>query len=258
MKRNKTAILALQETHLDNEHMHSINACFGKRITVINTQHPTNPQGSAGTAFVINRVLIVPKNLITVELIQGRAIAIMLNWHENEELLLINAYAPNGRQEQLNFWEDLDTSRRAKGLRHPDFLLGDFNVTEDAIDRAPAHLDDVNVIETLRNLCQCLGLKDTWCHAFPNERSFTYRANNNGQQIKSRIDRIYSSDIIARSSFDWKLKQTSVPTDHWMVQVKYAPTQVPFIGKGCWTWQIPEPKNVELMENIQVRGIELQ
>ena len=138
MKKNKTAILALQETHLDNEHMHSINACFGKRITIINTQNPTNPRGSAGTAFIINRALIAPKNLVSVELIPGRAIAIVFNWHETEELLLINVYAPNGKQEQMKFWEDLDTSRRAKGLRCPDFLLGDFNVTEEAIDRAPA------------------------------------------------------------------------------------------------------------------------
>ena len=47
MKKNKTAILALQEMHLDNEHMHSINVCSRKRITIINTQHPTNPRGSA-------------------------------------------------------------------------------------------------------------------------------------------------------------------------------------------------------------------
>ena len=112
--------------------------------------------------FVINRALKVPKNLVMVEPIQGQVIVIKYNWHENEELLLINAYAPNGKQEQLKFWEDLDISRRAKGLRCSDFLLCDFNITEDAINRAPAHLEDVNTIEALRNICQCLGLKDTW------------------------------------------------------------------------------------------------
>ena len=91
MKRNKTAILALQETHLDNEHMHSINVCFRKKITIINTQHPMNLWGSAGTVCVINRALIVPKNLVLVELIQGQATAIKFNWHGNKELLLINA-----------------------------------------------------------------------------------------------------------------------------------------------------------------------
>ena len=37
------------------------------------------------------------------------------------------------------FWETIDIERRARGLRRPDFMLGDFNVTEDNIDRAPAH-----------------------------------------------------------------------------------------------------------------------
>ena len=46
-------------------------------------------------------------------------------------------------------------------------MLGDFDITEELIDRAPAHLDDTNVIMALRNLCQCLGLKDSWHHAFP-------------------------------------------------------------------------------------------
>ena len=46
-------------------------------------------------------------------------------------------------------------------LRHPDFLLGDFNVTQDPIDRAPAHLDDINTITALRNMRQALGCSDT-------------------------------------------------------------------------------------------------
>ena len=55
----------------------------------------------------------------------------------------------------------------------PDMMLGDFNVTEELIDRALAHLDDTNAIIALQNLCQCLGLEDSWHHAFPHERPFT-------------------------------------------------------------------------------------
>ena len=257
MKGNKIAILALQETHLNNELLHSINACFGKRIQILNSQLPIDPCSSAGVAFVINRGLVKPTNLESIDLIQGRAAALKFKWHE-EEILLINIYAPNNRQENAQFWEDLDEKRRSKRLRRPDFLLGDFNVTEDPIDRAPAHLDDVNAIAALRNLRQTLGLKDEWRHAFPNERCFTYRANHNGQQIKSRIDKIYSSNEAAKSIFDWKIRQTSVPTDHWMVAMKYAPKEAPYIGKGRWTWQLTELKNEELMEKIKNRGMELQ
>ena len=179
MKVNKTVILALQETHLNNTLVHSINECFRKRLTVINYKLPTNPQALAGVVFVIDRTLISVKELEVKELIEGCALAIKFKWHENEELLIMSVYAPNNRSEHPNFWEQIDAKRQSKGLRHPNILLGDFNQTEEPIDRSPAHLDDANAIVALRNLQQCLGLEDTWCHAFPHERCFTFHANTN-------------------------------------------------------------------------------
>ena len=210
-----------------------------------------------GVVFVINQGLVTPTNLESIDLIQGQAAALKFKRHE-EEVLLINIYTPNNKQENTQFWEDLDDKRRSKRLRCPDFLLGDFNVTEDPIDRAPAHLDDVNAISALRNMCQVLGLKDEWRHIYPNKRCFTYQAKHNSQQIKLRINRIYCSDKAAKSAFDWKIKQMSVPTDHWMVAAKYAPREAPYMGKGRWTWQLTEIKNKELMEKVKNRGIELQ
>ena len=258
MKENKTAILALQETHLDDNRLLSIKECFGKRLSVINSELPGNPRASAGVALVINRSLIAPKDLEVHELIKGRALAIRFKWHENEDILLLNVYAPNDKRAHTDFWETIDAKRRSKGLRRPDFLLGDFNVTEEPIDRAPAHLDDVDATTALRNLRQCLGLVDSWRHAFPHERLYTYRATNNGQAIMSRLDRIYTSIETAKATFNWKAYQTSVPTDHWMVSTKYAPTQAPLIGKGRWTMQIPELKNEDLLKRIIERGMTLQ
>src|ERR1700761_1952303 len=137
-------------------------------------------------------------------------------------------------------------------------MLGDFNITEEQIDRAPAHLDNTNAIAALRNLCQCLGLEDSWRHAFPQDRCFTFRTTNHGQAIKSRLDRIYTSCEAGKASYDWKMCPTSVPTDHWLVSTKYAPAHAPYIGKGRWTMQIPEIKNNELMKQIINRGMTLQ
>lgn len=258
MKENKLAVLALQETHLDDNLLMSIEECFGKRLSVINSKLPENPRTSAGVAFVINRALVAPKDLVISELIEGRALAIKFKWHNDEEILLINVYAPNDRRAHTDFWEMIDSKRRSKGLRRPDLMLGDFNVTEEPIDRTPAHLDDTNAIAALRNLRQCLGLEDTWRHAFPHERSFTYRATVNGQAMKSRLDRIYTSKEAAKATFDWKTSQTSVPTDHWMVSVKYAPAHAPYIGRGRWTMQIPELKNEILIDRLIDRGMTLQ
>ena len=137
-------------------------------------------------------------------------------------------------------------------------MLGDFNVTEEPIDRAPAHLDDNNAIASLRNLRNCLGLEDAWRHAFPQDRRFTYRATTHGQAIKSRLDRIYVSREVASVIYDWKFIQTAVPTDHWLVSVKYAPTNAPYVGSGRWTMQIPALNNITLMEKISARGMALQ
>lgn len=258
MKENKIAILALQETHLDDNMLHSIENCFGKRLSVVNSKLPDNPRASAGVAFVINRALVAPKDLEYTELIEGRALAIKFKWHNDEEIALLNIYAPNDRKAHPDFWETMDRKRRSKGLRRPDLMLGDFNVTEEPMDRTPAHLDDTDAIAALRNLRQCLGLEDSWRHAFPHDREFTYRAQLNGQAIKSRLDRIYSSKETASALFEWKISQTSVPTDHWMVSVKYAPAQAPFIGNGRWTMQIPELENDTLIDRLIDRGMILQ
>ena len=207
---------------------------------------------------MINRALIAPKDLVVTELVEGRALAINFKWHNEDEVLLINVYAPNTRSEHTNFWETIDTKRRSKGLRSLDMMLGDFNVTEELIDRAPAHLDDTNAIAALRNLRQCLSLEDSWRHTFPHERSFTYRATTNGQTTMSRLDRIYTSSEVAKAAYNWKTTQSSVPTDHWMVSVKYAPLQAPYIGTGRWTMQLPELKNEDLLDRLITRGRKLQ
>jgi exonuclease III len=152
MKENKVAVLTLQETHLDNTMLLSIDQCFGKRLRVINSKLPGNPRILAGVAFVINRALVAPKDLVAVELIEGRVLAIKFKWHNDKEIHLLNVYAPNDRRAHPGFWEMIDTKRQSKGLRCPDLMLGDFNVTEDPIDRVPAHLDDTDAIATLRNL----------------------------------------------------------------------------------------------------------
>ncbi|KAF8257883.1 Endonuclease/exonuclease/phosphatase [Lactarius quietus] len=258
MKENKIAVLALQETHLDDNLLHSVNKCFGKRLTIINSSLSENPRVSAGVAFVINRALVAPKDAVTTELIKGRAMALQFKWHNDDNILLINVYAPNDRNAHPAFWETIDTKCRSKGLRKLDMMLGDFNVTEELIDRAPAHLDDTDAIAALRNLRQCLSLEDSWHHTFPHDRCFTFRATNNQQAIKSRLDRIYTSENAGKASYDWKICQTSVPTDHWLVSTKYAPAHAPYIGQGQWTMQIPELKNDKLMERIIDQGMTLQ
>ena len=166
---NRIAILAIQETHLDEHLLQQINTCFGTRLEIIPSMPPENPRATAGVAFVINKTMLQPRETKTYELIPGRATALKIKWLEDEEILLINVYAPNDRGEQVTFWESIDTRRRELHLRRPDLMLGDFNVTEEQLDRAPAHPDDPRAIDALRSLRHRLNLQDSWRHSFPND-----------------------------------------------------------------------------------------
>ncbi len=61
-----------------------------------------------------------------------------------------------------------------------------------------------------------------------------------------------------KTTFKWKTHQTAVPTDHWMVSTKYAPTHAPYIGTGQWALQTHKLKNNDMMGPIVKRGITLQ
>ena len=59
-------------------------------------------------------------------------------------------------------------------------------------------------------------------------------------------------------TFNWKIGPTPVPTDHWMVAVKYAPKDAPEISKGRWTLPVRALENEKLMQSIMEHGIRLQ
>jgi exonuclease III len=221
---------------------------------------PDNPRATAGVAFVINKALINPRDYKLHVIQPGHAVALKINWLEDEEMLLFNVYAPNAREEHASFWERIDLKRRELNLRRPDFMMGDFNLTEDRIDRAPAHDDDMNATNALRSLRHTLNLQDSWRHTFPNERCFTYRANANGGQIQSRLDRIYTSNTISNHILEWKTQLSPVPTDHSLVMAKYTPknSESPHVGKGRWTWRPHAMSNIRLLAQVEETGIQLR
>lgn len=253
----KIAILALQETHLDQTLFDQVNACFGKNLEIINSPLPTNPRSSAGVAFIINKALIRPNDLSVMELIPGRATMLKLRWLESCEAAIVNIYAPNGKNDQITFWTQVIEKRRTARLPLPDFVLGDFNITEDAIDRSPAHLDDAAAIDAMREVRRAWNIQDTWRHHNPDTRAYTYHANVNGSYTQSRLDRVYTTQDVAQHVFDWQMKPSAVPTDHWLVKVKFAPRDAPLIGNGRWTWPLYLLKNENLIKKVDQRGTQL-
>ena len=201
----RIAILALQETHLDQTLLDQIIECFGKNLEIMNSPLPANPCASAGVAFIINKALIRPKELTLTEIEPGRAIMIRLKWLESCETSIVNVYVPHDRDAQPDFWAKAMLNRRTLRLPLPDFVLGDFNVTEDSIDRAPAHLDRPRATDAIREVRREWNIQDTWRHTHPDTRCFTYHANVDGEQIQSRLDRIYTAHEISQHVFDWQI-----------------------------------------------------
>ena len=148
--------------------------------------------------------------------------------------------------------------RLANRFPRPDFMLGDLNVTEDIIDQSPAHADDRIATDALRETRLNWNVNDAWRASYPEDRKYTYRAMVNSQQIKSRLDRIYIADQLTPLTFDWKHTASPVPTDHWIVVVKYAPKDAPTIGKGRWTMPLYLLRNKRFLNAITKCGIKLQ
>ena len=143
---------------------------------------------SGGVAFVLNRELINTKDINITTIEQGRAITLTLKWHLTSQMTLLNIYTPNDYNEHTPFWTNISDQLTYLQI-HPDMIMGDFNIVEDPIDRAPTHLDKEDAISALRNLQKTHNMQDTWCHMFPTECTFTFCTHTGTQ---SRLDRIYA------------------------------------------------------------------
>ena len=258
IRSEKIAILALQETHLDGERAINIHRCFQKSFDLHYSPDPENPRSSAGVAFIVNKALIAPHQISVKALIPGRAMILTLARPDNNKISLINVYAPVEKQKQPDFWARLERRKTCARIPHPDFVLGDFNVTEDLIDRSPPHADDRAARDALRTVKQTWAIQDHWRHAYPNDRTFTYRAPRGDSWIHSRLDRIYAARRHEQTLFEWNAGPTAIPTNHWMVSVKFAPKDAPDIGKGRWTWPLQSLSDVSLIREVAKRGLTLQ
>ena len=73
IRKEKIAILALQETHLDDERANDVHNCFQKSFDLHYSYDPDNPRSTAGVAFLINKALITPEHIRVRTIIPGRA-----------------------------------------------------------------------------------------------------------------------------------------------------------------------------------------
>ncbi|KAG2740666.1 DNase I-like protein [Suillus brevipes Sb2] len=235
--------------------MLQIEALFSRRLKVLNSSDPNRPGNSAGVAFILNKEKLNTENAKLTVIIPGRAIALSLKWHNDSNINILNIYAPNNPQEHPSFWEKIKAKWSQNNLGRLDFMAGDFNITEDPLDRAPAKQDNEQAIEALRDFRNEFNIQDNWRHTHPTSRLFTFTSNTDSM---SRLDRIYTSNEHHESMSDWKSHLCSVPTDHNIVLTRFAPPGTPHIGRGRWSWPLGVTLDKKLLEKISTIGIELQ
>jgi exonuclease III len=262
MNSRRIGILAIQESHLDDDLLEAVRRAYGRWMLIYNSSHPDNPRGAGGVAFAINRMLVPIDSVKFLELIPGRAAALQVKWHGEQKSCILNVYGPNKAAKHEPFWPSLLQNIQAHSGWSPHFMLGDLNIVEDEIDRAPHRSDDWRAVDALREFCIPLELVDSWRNTFPNERSYTFRCQTrhaNGDQSfsHSRLDRIYVKRSEEDHVFKWRSSPCKVPTDHDLVSVRYSPENAPAIGPGQPTMPVYLIHREELMSKIESMGYDL-
>jgi exonuclease III len=255
IKTRRIGIMALQETHLDNEDMGSLARMHQRRLVIINSPDPERPTQSAGVAFALNKEVINTEDITVTEVIPGRAILLNIGWRDGQRLRVLNIYAPNVKAQQITFWDTLyDRWGGGRAETKPDLMVGDFNAVEDDIDRAPARRDDRKVVSSMRDARIAMGLTDAWRHAHASIRRFTYTSSRHSM---SRLDRICAKEKHHPFLFGWETASPPISTDHRMVSVMFAPEDSPELGQGRWTWPRALLSHPILLREIEKLGKEL-
>ncbi|KAJ7719797.1 Endonuclease/exonuclease/phosphatase, partial [Mycena maculata] len=253
MRDRKIGILALQETHLSPNEVDDLHKIFEKRLQIYATIDPANSQ-SKGVAIVVNKEISNIVGIKTNELIPGRALHLTIPWHGDSKRTVLAAYSPNDAAENARFLELLEFKTR--NLPKPDFVLGDFNMVEDLIDRLPHHKDPTAVVDAMRNLKARLHLHDGWRHTYPDIKAYTFLQSATGSQ--SRIDRILVTSDILKNCSDWTIESPGIHTDHQLVSVRYSDPKMPFIGKGRWVLSLRLLRDEKVMEQVYAVGKEME
>ncbi|KAJ7058999.1 Endonuclease/exonuclease/phosphatase [Mycena amicta] len=253
MRDQNIGILALQETHLTEAEQHKLNKTFSRTLNVFSTLDANNPD-SKGTAIVLNRRMVNTNEAKQVTLIPGRAMLLSLRWHNGQPLTIVSVYTPNDPTENAEFLELLEL--KLKDYRKPDFVLGDHNMVEEAIDRAPQRADSKTVRDAMIKFKPTYGLSDIWRETHPDVLEYTYFQKATGS--RSRIDRILTPSNTKQNLFEWEFDVVSIPTDHMLVTVRYSNPDAPAVGLGRWSMAPHMLKNAPLMKEIQKLGKKLE
>lgn len=173
----------LQETHSDVSNTADWFKEFDG-LTILS--HCTSLSG--GVAMLFSKSFI-PCSFSVDEVIKGRLLKVNASF-ENSSFVFICVYVPTTALERMVFLHTLDNVLR--DCNTDDFLLlgGDFNCTEDAIDRN--HIEPhMQSRKRLIQLIKSHSIIDVWRNFHGIQRQYTWAHAHENQLSLARLDRFY-------------------------------------------------------------------
>jgi len=143
IRKLRIAVMAIQESHLNNDEVEKIKKMCPKIEIISNSEHTTKE----GVGFIINKDLTKGMEWNHQIIIKNRASRLTIKVEEERGIDIIVIYAPNEETEKKTFFEELKTKLEGINDIKNMVILGDFNSVENEIDRFPNRKDKQKTIE---------------------------------------------------------------------------------------------------------------
>ncbi|KIY73379.1 DNase I-like protein, partial [Cylindrobasidium torrendii FP15055 ss-10] len=234
----KFNVVALQETHLNQERVDEIDNFLGDTVHLEWSAPPSRETQAEGIALAFNKKTTLTSKLEKREVIPGRCMVIRTNWHGKDNLNIMVAYAPNTHTENALFWKSLKDFTLENSRWTPDVLCTDANVTLSAIDRIPERNDNLRAAEEMSAFLLSAGLIDGWRNENDTKMAYTFTQKGGENRSSSRIDRIYVTKQRLLQTRGWNIETPStsgIQTDHRLVSCMLTLDSVPEQGHGRYT-----------------------
>ena len=177
---NRFDIIFLQETYSDPSLEDVWRAEWGGEILFAH-----GSKHSKGVMILFKPSLNVDFLEITVDK-NGRFLVANININQ-DNLCLVNIYAPNDQNQQVNFFDKIiDPIRRSS--TNNILLGGDFNCPFTEVDKVGGRdiLRKKRTIQAIQDFCNSFDLVDVWGTQHPHKKRYSWE--NGSGKIKCRLD----------------------------------------------------------------------
>jgi len=173
---------------------------------------------------------------------------------DNNQVNIVNVYAPNNSQEKRVFYDTL--AKYVESLEGEIIICGDFNcVLDNDLDVVSGQPHIINDVNGFQNMLVNSELNDVWRLHHPDDREYTW--SRRSPLIARRLDYIFASDAIFDRTVACNIGSMS-QTDHRLVELIYKVTLVQR-GPSYWKFNdslLRDVKYVQSMNSLIEKYIE--